>query len=192
MEFSVWEVYQYFYCPRKLYFIRKLGLYPPERKKMALAQEQHGREPRRSRRRRAVFGFPEEEIAAIMHDVALEDPELGLYGRADLVLRLRTGELVPVEVKYSDFAAVSRAWRKQAAAYAVLVERKFGVAVRRARIYVLPARRVLEVKLTAEEKRELRRDLERMRGLVESDRVPRGVSRERCGYCEVEKFCRRL
>ncbi len=192
MEFSVWEVYQYFYCPRKLYFIRKLGLYPPERKKMELGQRQHEREPGRSKRRRTVFGFPEEEVAAILHDVPLEDKELGLFGKADLVLRLKNGELVPVEVKYSDFTSVSRAWRKQMTAYVLLLERKFGVAIKRAVIYVLPAKRLLSVWVSPEDKRQLVRDLERMRRVVESDSPPRPVSVERCGYCEVMKYCRRL
>lgn len=191
-EFSVWEVYQYFYCPRKLYFIRKLSVYPPERKKMELGSKQHGREHRRSGRRKTVYGFPLEEVERILRDIPLEDPGLGLHGRADTVLRLRSGELIPVEVKHSDLSFISRAWRKQMVAYAVLLERKLGVRIKRGLIYTLPAKRMLWVNLTPEDKLELVKDLDRMRRVVDSDALPPKVSRERCGYCEVAKFCRRL
>lgn len=159
-ELSVWEVYQYFYCPRKLYFIRKLGLYPPERKKMQAGAGEHERELVRSGRRGTLYGFPREEVQEILRDIPLEDGELGLHGRADTVLRLRTGELVPVDVKYSDHPSVSLAWRKQMVAYAVLLEREFGVRVRRALIYLLPSKRVLRISISHEDKLSLRRDLE--------------------------------
>jgi CRISPR-associated exonuclease Cas4 len=188
-EISVWEVYQYFYCPRKLYFIRKLGIYPPERKKMELGSGQHEREPGRTRRRTTVYGFSIEEVGRVLHDIPLEDRELGLFGRADTVVELKSGELIPVDVKYSDVGFVTRAWKKQMVAYAVLLERVFGKRIDRGTIFLLPSRRVLWVRLTAEEKGELPRDLERMRKVIDSDALPRGANRERCGYCEVAKFC---
>jgi len=191
-EFSVWEVYQYFYCPRKLYFIRKLGLYPPERKKMGLGAGQHEMEQERTERRKKIYGFQAEDVEEVLHDIPVEDGELGLFGRVDTVLRLKSGEVIPVDVKYSDLPRVSRAWRKQMVAYSVLLERALGVRIRRGLVYLLPSRRVLWVNLHAEDRAELERDLERMRELVSSDRVPRPVSEEHCGYCEVEKFCKRM
>ncbi|KUO42245.1 MAG: hypothetical protein APU95_05660 [Hadesarchaea archaeon YNP_N21] len=189
-EISVWEVYQYFYCPRKLYFIRKLGVYPPERKKMELGAGQHEREPSRTRRRTTIYGFPVEEVKQVLHDISLEDLELGLFGKADTVVELKDGEIIPVDVKYSDVEFVTRAWRKQMVAYAVLLERALGKRVDRGIIFILPSKRVLWVKLTAEEKSELSKDLERMRKVINSDALPPKVSQERCGYCEVAKFCK--
>jgi CRISPR-associated exonuclease Cas4 len=189
-EISVWEVYQYFYCPRKLYFIRKLGVYPPERKKMELGAGQHEREPRRTRRRTTIYGFPVEEVKQVLHDISLEDLELGLFGKADTVVELKDGEIIPVDVKYSDVEFVTRAWRKQMVAYAVLLERALRKRVDRGMIFLLPSKRVLWVKLTAEDKSELSRDLERMRKVINSDALPPNVSQERCGYCEVAKFCK--
>jgi CRISPR-associated exonuclease Cas4 len=188
-EISVWEVYQYFYCPRKLYFIRKLGIYPPERKKVELGAEQHGREPDRVEGRKNIYGFPSDEVGRVLHDIPLEDEELGLFGRADTVVELRSGELVPVDVKYSDVGFVTRAWKKQMVAYAVLLERALGKRINRGVIFLLPSRRVLCIRLTVEEKRELPKDLERMRKVMDSDFLPPKASRERCGYCEVAKFC---
>jgi CRISPR-associated exonuclease Cas4 len=189
-EISVWEVYQYFYCPRKLYFIRKLGVYPPERKKMELGAGQHEREPRRTRRRTTIYGFPVEEVKQVLHDISLEDLELGLFGKADTVVELKDGEIIPVDVKYSDVEFVTRAWRKQMVAYALLLERALRKRVDRGMIFLLPSKRVLWVKLTAEDKSELSKDLERMRKVINSDALPPKVSQERCGYCEVAKFCK--
>jgi len=188
-EISVWEVYQYFYCPRKLYFIRKLGVYPPERKKMEFGAGQHEREPRRLERRTTVYGLPVEEVKRVLHNILLEDERLGLFGRVDTVMELKSGEMILVDVKYSDVGFVTRAWKKQMVAYAVLLERAFGKKIDRGMIFLLPSKQVLWVRLTAEEKKELPRDLERMRRVIDSDTLPPKVSRERCGYCEVAKFC---
>ena len=189
-EISVWEVYQYFYCPRKLYFIRKLGIYPPERKKMELGAGHHEQEPRRTSRRNTIYGFPAEEVKQVLHGISLEDQELRLFGRVDTVVELKNGDLILVDVKYSDTKFVTRAWKKQLVAYAVLLERALGRRVNRGLIFLLPSKRVLWVKLTIEDKRELLKDLERMRRVIDSDALPPKVSKERCGYCEVAKFCR--
>jgi CRISPR-associated exonuclease Cas4 len=125
----------------------------------------------------------------VPHDIPLEDEGLGLFGKADTVVELRSGELAPVDVKYSDLGFVTRAWRKQMVAYAVLLERVLRRRIERGVIFLLPSRRVLWVRLTAEEKRELPKDLERMRKVIDSDSLPPKASRERCGYCEVAKFC---
>jgi CRISPR-associated protein Cas4 len=151
---------------------------------------EHEREAERVRRRKEIYGLLREEIAEILSDIPLESDRL--VGRADTVLRLRNRELVPVEVKESDLGFVSRAWRKQLVAYSILLESKFGTKVRRGIIYTLPARRVLEVRLTEEEKRELLKDLDRMEEVARGDRLPPPSSPEKCGYCEVARFCRRL
>lgn len=191
-EISVWEVYQYFYCPRKLYFIRKLGLYPPEKRKMRLSEEHHRKEPERIKRRHALYGFSEKEVEEVLHDLLLEDPELGLYGKADTVVRLKSGEVVPVDVKYSGLPYVSRAWRKQMVAYTVLLERILGVRIRRCMIYLLPLRRIFWINILPEDREALRKDLKKMRKIITSDQIPRPASPEHCGYCEVAKFCRRV
>ena len=105
-EFSVWELFTFFYCPREFYFYRKLSLPPKPLKKMELAKKEHGREEKRSKRRETVYGVAKEQIGEILHDILVEDPELGLYGQVDTVLKLKDGEHVPVEVKYTNLTVV--------------------------------------------------------------------------------------
>lgn len=191
-EFTVLEVFMYSYCPREFYFYRKLGAHPPPLKKMSFAKEHHEKEERRSERRRSVYGIPREEVSEILHDLALEDKELGLCGRVDTVLKLVSGELVPIEVKYSSLAHVSRAWRKQITAYAMLLEKSFGKRVSKGLIYLLPSKRILWVRILPEEKMELKKDLERMLEIISSDSIPKPVNLEKCNYCEFRRYCRRV
>ena len=191
-EISVWEVYQYFYCRRKLYFIRKLGLYPPERKKMQMGSEAHYREYTREKRRKEVYSLPREEIEEVLGNIPLEDKELGFFGRADTVLRLKSGEFIPVDVKFSNLSFVSLAWRKQMVAYTTLLEKRLGTKIKRGLIYLLPSKRVMWVNITQEDKLALAQDLKKMKELIDSDTLPPRASPEKCEYCEVKKFCKRF
>lgn len=191
-EFTVLEVFMYAYCPRELYFYRKIGVLPHPLKKMSFAQEQHEKEEGRSERRKAVYGIPKEEISEILHDLVLEDKELGLCGKADTVLKLVSGEVVPVEVKYSDLGHVSRAWKKQITAYAILLEKSLGKRVSRGLICLLPSKRIFWVRILPEDKAELKKDLERMREIVSSDSIPKPVDLRKCGYCEFRRYCKRI
>ncbi len=48
-DVSVWELVQYSYCPRKLYFYKTLGIGIITRKKMEYGREEHTREHRRTK-----------------------------------------------------------------------------------------------------------------------------------------------
>jgi|GEM_PF-533550 len=191
-EFSVWELFTFIYCPREFYLYRKLGLRPLPLKKMVLSKEQHEKEEKRVERRKDIYGIPASEVMEILHDVLVEDPELGLYGKMDTVLRLKNGEFLPVEVKYSDLNYLTRAWRKQMIAYVTLLERKLSRPVSRGIFYLLPRRHVFWVKVQPEEKAELKKDVERMRKITDSDSIPAVVDVSRCKYCEMMKYCRRI
>jgi CRISPR-associated protein Cas4 len=191
-EFSVWELFTFIYCPREFYLYRKLGLKPPPLKKMVLSKEQHEMEERRVGRRMDIYGIQASEVMEILHDVPVEDSELGLYGKLDTVLRLKNGEFLPVEVKYSDLDYLTRAWRKQMIAYMTLLERRLSKRVNRGIYYLLPRRHVLWVKAQPEEKAELKKDVERMRKIADSDSIPAVVDISRCKYCEMIKYCRRI
>jgi len=191
-EFSIWELFTFTYCPREFYLYRKLGLRPPPLKKMVLSKEQHEREEKRIERRKDIYGIPVSEVIEILHDVMVEDPELGLYGKIDTVLRLKNEGFLPVEVKYSDLGYLTRAWRKQMVAYVALLEKKLSKPVNRGIFYFLPKKHVLWVKVEPEEKAELKKDVERMRKVANSDSIPEVVDASRCKYCEMMKYCRRV
>ena len=118
----------------------------------------------------------------------VEHEKIGLFGQIDTVLELENGSLVPVEVKYSDFAAVFKNWKKQLVAYALLLKRKFGKEVKKGVLYFPKQKKKLIVHITAEDKKFVLRDIEKIRKLIRSEKMPRG--RDRCEYCEMKKFCK--
>jgi CRISPR-associated protein Cas4 len=191
-EFAVLELFMFSYCPREFYFYRKLGLVPSPLKKMEFAKKEHEREEKRCERRKNIYGVPREEISEIFYDLLLEDRELGLYGKADVVLKLISGEFIPVEVKYSTLSEITKPWRKQIIAYAVLLEKSLATKINRGLIYILPSRKTYWVKIYPEDKAELKRDIERMRKIVGSDSIPKPVDLRKCGYCEFHRYCRRI
>jgi CRISPR-associated exonuclease Cas4 len=191
-EFAVWELVTFIYCPREFYLYRKLGFTPPPLKKMEFSKIQHEKEEKRIERRKNIYGVPAGEVVEILHDIAVEDLDLGLYGKVDTVLRLRSGELLPVEVKYSNLKYLPRAWRKQMIAYATLLERKLNRKVSKGIFYILPRKEALWVRVESEEKLQLKKDVERMRKIVNSDSIPPVSDTNRCKYCEMIKYCRRV
>jgi len=73
-------------------------------------------------------------------------------------------------------------------AYALLIEKEFGKEVKKGALYFPKQRKKLTVYITKEDKEFVVRDIEKIRKLVKSEKMPRG--RDRCGYCEMKKFCR--
>lgn len=191
-EFTVLELFMFSYCPREFYFSRKLGYAPPPLKKMEFAKRQHEREEERCERRKSVYGIQRDNISTILHDLSLRDEELGLYGKVDVVLKLISGELIPVEVKYSNLNKITKPWRKQLIAYAVLLERSLGTKINRGLIYILPSRHVFWLRIYPEDRAELKKDIQRMREIVSSDSIPIPVNQEKCGYCEFYRYCKRI
>jgi len=191
-EFTVLDLTIFHYCPREFYFYKKLGFRPLPQKKMEFAKGQHEREKKREHRRKVTYGFPSQEIEEVLHDVPVENPELGLCGKIDTVLKLKNGRILPVETKYSDLCYPTRAWRKQIIAYVSLLEKTLKQKVTHGLLYFLPSKRALLIEVRAEEKRELERDVERMREILLSDSIPRPIAAERCKYCEVARYCKRI
>ncbi len=186
---QVSDITQYFYCPRKVYFMRTLGIKVPARHKMDTGKEEHSREHRRVKERKTVYGFKPEEIVKVLHQLPVEAPEYRLHGRVDTVLVLQDDEVVPVDVKYSDFMEVKRNWKKQLVAYALLLETKFGKKVKRGFLYFPSKKDKIEVKISEEDKRAIIKDIEQILELIKSEKMPPVHQGNKCNYCEMRKFC---
>ncbi len=146
---------QYLYCPRKLYFYKTLGIAVVTQKKMEYGKEEHTREHRRTKERTLVYGFPADEVASVYHALYVEDEEIGLYGQVDTVIELGNGDLCPVEVKYSEFDTIFENWRKQILAYGLLLEKRFGRAVKRGVFYFPKLKKRVVVEFGVEDKKSI-------------------------------------
>jgi CRISPR-associated exonuclease Cas4 len=189
IQIDVWEIVQYFYCPRKLYFLRTLGAPSPGRRKMAMGSEEHDKERKRLTERKKVFGFEPDEVKRVHGKQMLEAPDLALVGQVDAVIELASGELIPVEIKYSDYVSAYASRIKQLVAYAILLEHNYNIRVRLGILYFPIQNRQIRVSIGHDDKRSLIADLGRMRALIASEKIPPKGRKEACRYCEVIKYC---
>jgi CRISPR-associated exonuclease Cas4 len=186
---AVSDITQYFYCPRKVYFMKTLGIKIKAKPKMDMGKEEHEKEHRRVKERNTVYGFPEEEIAQVIHDLAVEDINIGLYGMVDTTIIRKSGEVVPVDVKYTDFETVRINWRKQLTAYALLLDSRFKTTVKRGFVYFPAKRKQIQIDIPDEAKDILKQDIKKINGLIDSENMPNVSKGKQCSYCEMKKFC---
>ncbi|MCX8182039.1 MAG: CRISPR-associated protein Cas4 [Candidatus Methanomethyliaceae archaeon] len=183
------DLYQYYYCPRKIYYIKTLGLHTTK-KKMAHGKKEQDKEKKRLLERKDVFGIVRQNVRAILHDVYLEDEKIGLCGVVDVILVVNNGERIPVEIKYTDLVEVTYGRRRQLAAYALLIDAQFSTNTKRGIIYFPEQNKEVVVNITKEDKDGVLADLEKIRKLIKEERLPRQVCFKRCSYCEYLKICR--
>ncbi len=186
---TVTDIVQFHYCPRKVYFLRVMDVPAGVRRKMVYGDEVHEREKRRMLERKDIYGFSKDEVADVIQDLQIESKRLGLRGKLDVTLRMRDGELVPVETKYTDFASPQRHYLKQLYSYALLLEEWGGRVVKRGVIYFSQQKKPETIEITSEDKESIIRDIQIIEKMLASEEPPRAVSAEKCRYCEVEKYC---
>jgi CRISPR-associated exonuclease Cas4 len=186
---QVSDITQYFYCPRKVYFMKTLGIKIKAKPKMDMGKEEHEKEHRRVKERKTVYGFPEEDVAQVIHNLAVEDIDIGLYGMVDTTLIMKNGEIVPIDVKYTNAESVRINWKKQLTAYAVLLETRFKKMVERGFIYFPAKHKQIQIDIPDEAKATLKQDITKIKELIDSEKMPNVSKGKQCGYCEMKKFC---
>ena len=156
---------------------------------MTFGKEEENKERKRVTERKDVFGIERDQIEEALFKLYIEDKSIGLCGLADTVLRLKDGRIIPIDIKYSDFVSVRRHWKKQLTAYAILLSNKFETNVDCGILYFPEQNKQIFVDITKEDKKFLLLDIEKVRELIISERIPRKVDENKCRYCEVKKYC---
>lgn len=186
---QVSDIVQYFYCPRKIYFMKTLGLKVPPRKKMEMGKEEHESEHRRLNERKTIYGFKLDEVRDVIHSMKVESQELSLYGQIDTVIILHDGTHIPVDVKYSSYPEIKRNWKKQLVAYSLLLESKIKGRVTKAALYFPLARKRIMINISNEDKKALMKNIEEIQNMIKSEFIPPVTKGRKCAYCEMERFC---
>jgi len=188
--FVVTDLKQYTYCPRVVFYTYCLPLLRPTTYKMesgVAAHEEAGK--REQRRTLAAYGLEEGQR---YFDVWVESPILGLRGRVDLVIEVGEGEtreLIPVDYKQT-MRRAGQHFRRQLAAYGMMLEETWGGMVRRGFVYSLVTRKVEEIALTERLRGEVREVVTAMREMVEREVMPDPPrSCQPCVNCEFRRFC---
>ena len=180
------DLKQWTYCPRIVYYAYFMPSIRPETYLMIegkLAHEEEElREVRRSLRR---YGL---DKARRHLRVEVQDAELGVSGRIDLVLQL-TGEIIPVEYKL-DTNRFQQHHRVQLAVYALLLEANGWTPIRRGFLYSIRTKRAEEVRMTRRLLSQARTMISEVRDMITSEHMPDPPrSRGKCVNCEFRRFC---
>jgi len=189
---TVTDLKQYFYCPRVVYYTYCLPLIRPTTFKMARGTAAHERARGKAQRRTlSAYGL---ERGQRHFDVSLVSPTLGLSGRVDMVIETEenpTGakELIPVEYKHSRRQPGAN-WKRQLAAYGLMLEEAWGAPVRRGFFYSLITRRAEACPLTATLRKDVVALVEQMHTMIAREVMPPPPKRpSRCVDCEFRRFC---
>ena len=188
-KINVFDLVQYYYCPRKIYFLRVMEVPVVIKRKMEHGREEQEKERKRVLERKDVFGIKREEIEDIIEKLHLESEKIGLVGNIDIVLRLKNKDFVPVDIKYSDFVFAQRHWKKQLTAYSMLLEEKFNCKVNKGILYFCEQNESLFVDINEDDKNFVLVDLEKIRDLFRTEVIPKKTDESKCRYCEVIKYC---
>ena len=180
------DLKQWNYCPRIVYYAYFMPTIRPETYMMEEGKlahkEEEVREVRRSLRR---YGLEEAERHL---RVALQDEELGVSGKIDLVLRL-TEETIPVEYKINT-ANFHRHHRIQLTVYTMLLEANGWPQVQRGFLYSMRKRRAEEVKIAPRLRAQARVMIQDVQKMIGTERMPEPpTTRAKCVNCEFRRFC---
>lgn len=188
--FTVTDLKQYAYCPRVVYYTYCLPLLRPTTYKMEAGVTAHAEAQERERRRTlTAYGLVEGKRH---FDVWVASERLGLQGRIDLVIEVGAGEereWIPVDYKQTARPAAPH-YKRQLAAYGMMLEETFGGTARRGFIYSLLTRKAKEIALTERLRQDVYEIVGAMRAMIEREAMPEpSTSRQPCVNCEFRRFC---
>ena len=184
-DLTVTDVRQHVYCPRIPYYQYTMPLERPTTAKMDIGKEEHDTaSAKEARRTLKAYGMTGGERR---FSVDLFSSELGLRGKIDMMI-LTPKEAIPVEYKMA--SAVGLHHKYQLTAYAILAEHALERPVTRAFVYLTPAKKALEIPITAAMRDHVHKTLAALRDSIDHERLPRPTPhRKRCVACEYRRFC---
>ena len=181
--FTVTDLKQYFVCPRILYYHACLPDIRPITHKMEVGQHRHRTETPNANRRH--YGIA--DIVNRYYDVPLKSESLGLSGRVDEIIEI-DANYIPIDYKLSRKA--SQHFKLQVTAYAMLIEAVYDVTVEYGILYLMQARRHEQVENTAASRRKIKRTLDQMHHIANTQLCPAPTKkRYLCRECEFRRFC---
>jgi CRISPR-associated exonuclease Cas4 len=185
--FRVTDLKQFQYCKRVLFYAACLPTIRPITDKMQSSMHRHDTEQKRAVRRSLIQFDVEGERR---FDVPVQSAALQLSGQIDEVIEVRapSAELIPVDYKLS--RQVGTHFKVQLAAYALMLEETYGVAVKRGLIYLIPLKRHETVPITRSLRNSVHQALQEMHQMVDKEQMPPPADHlNQCVNCEFRRFC---
>lgn len=180
---------QYFYCPRKIYWMHIHRINKPRIPQVARGERIH---------EKVWYGRKtvDKRSIKVKRQVYVYSKKLNLSGMIDIVIYIiknsNIEEIIPVEVKTSSIPTSKP--RKpdlmQLVAYIVLLNEKSGIT-RRGILYYKDIDKRFEISLNNFLYSELLIALRKIREIISNELFPDATSdTRRCFSCEAKKFCR--
>lgn len=182
----VTDLKQWAYCPRIVYYQHRMPGAGKQTYKMGEGKSaQDMVEQLEMRRALREDGL---EHAVRKFGVWLENEQLGLAGKLDLLLEMPT-EAAIVEFKLTS-GEVGRNHRLQIGGYSLLVEAEMDKAVRSGFLYRIPDGRVFGIAIDETLRREVREAMDAMREVIAVGHLPEPTEvKKRCEECEYANYC---
>ncbi len=182
---TVTDVKNYIYCPRVVYYHYFLPIRPTtfkmEEGKRAWERTEELEERRSLRAYNLQDGHRE-------FNVNLASQRLGILGKIDMAI-LRRSEVIPVEFKNTE-SKPGLNHKYQLATYGLLCEEAFHRPARRGFIYLIPAKRPIELHIAPEVRRFTTQIIGRIRRMLDQEQIPPPTrNRGRCRDCEFRRWC---
>jgi CRISPR-associated exonuclease Cas4 len=183
---NVNDVKQWAYCPRVVYYQRLYPAAASPTPKMEMGHNyQHKiREllPRRSLR---PYGFVKPRLE---FERWLDDPVLGLQGKADLILYV-LGRAAVVDFKFTSSGLTSNI-KLQLTAYSLLVEARMTLRPTVAFMLRIPDNQLIPLEIDQQLRDETTKIIHDIRTMLRSERLPPPTAnRRRCVDCEFANLC---
>ena len=186
--FIVTDLKQYAYCPRVIYYERCMPDFRPRTFKMDAGVIAHEHE-RKKAARRTLRGYGLEN-GDRQFEVTLRSEQLGLIGKLDEVVVIPGPPLAVYPVDYKLARRASPHHALQLAAYALLLEEAYQVAVPHGYLYLIPNRRVEQMLIDDKLRQQVQQALEWVRRITDQELMPPAPrSRRRCENCEFRRAC---
>ncbi|RLF09484.1 MAG: CRISPR-associated protein Cas4 [Thermoprotei archaeon] len=182
---TVVDVRDYAYCPRVVYFTHVLHLKERITEAMQYGKEHHEDPP-------LAPLMPKLKPKHVIKNVELTSSKLKLMGKVDTIVVTKHGEYIPVEVKWSEprQGKPRRQHKAQLIAYALLIEENYSTTVKRAVIYYSRAGRLIEMPITSQDKRQVKRMIKQIYQVIRSEEMPEVKFKpKQCVDCGYKCYC---
>jgi len=183
--FTAGDVKHYAYCPIIVYITHVLGIRETETEYMA-----YGRE--REIETAVVAAIKLVNAVEVRRRINVESKTLGLSGVVDYVLVTRSGELVPLDIKWSEALKSPKTDHVlQLAAYALMLEESFGAMVKMGLLYYITSGggRIFRIFMTSELRRRLESAVRDMVDIIKRGPVNVRINKRRCISCNYRPYC---
>jgi CRISPR-associated exonuclease Cas4 len=183
---NVNDVKQWAYCPRVVHYQRLYPAAGAPTPKMEMGHNyQHRIRELLPRRTLRPFGFIKPRME---FERWLEDPVLGLQGKADLVLYV-LGKVAVVDFKFTG-SGLTRNIKLQLTAYSLLIEARTAIRPTVAFMFRIPDNEIIPLEIDQPLREETIQAVHDIRKMIRMERLPPPTAnRRRCVDCEFANLC---